>query len=113
MVICGRCQLNFHPNLETGDEQTLCEDCITDLISTRQKKCPVDERESIRILESVITCLSPNSEVQALLESPGVPLTLAKLTATCSRDIHMLALNSFRVGAYLAFQQAKVNRIIQ
>ncbi len=112
MANCERCQQPFTP-LEPGMDQ-LCPTCVENLIEERRKVSPNKESEADQILQNTLECLEEGSEVQALLESPGVGLALARMVAitTDHKDLTMLALNSFRVGAYLAFKQARVNRII-
>lgn len=110
MAKCERCTRDFTPL--SPDMTKLCEDCVNDILADRQAKSPRDEDESRVIIEDVITCINEDSPVQKLLDSPGAALALAKLTHVSKEDIHMLALNSFRMGAYLAFKQAEVNTII-
>ena len=91
-------------------EQDLCDECIENIIATHGR--PNDESESIAIIEDVMTCLNDDSEVQVLLRSPGVALALARLQ-TVTNEPMMMALNSFRMGAYLAFKQRDIEKIIQ
>ena len=64
------------------------------------------------IIRTAMECCKADSRVQSLLESPGVSLAIAKMVTT-STDNNMLALNLFRVGASLAFEQAYVDKLIK
>jgi len=114
MILCERCTKSFNPS---DLRITLCDDCINEIISNHEQDCPrsTDESESQLILQSVMDELEKgiNSPIQQLLESPGVVLALSRLTATGHSNIHMFTLNCFRIGAYLAFKQAKLARILK
>lgn len=69
-----------------------------------------NERANV-IINGVKDVLRDDSQVQCLLESPGVGMALAKMISVEPVDIHLLSLNCFRIGAWLAFESAKIERL--
>jgi len=113
MSICERCGKQFIPVYPEMDE--LCWECVMELISEHEKTCPNEESESSALLEGIIKDMREGSEVEQLLNAPGVPLTIAKMLTVSeqTKDTFYLAQNCFRLGAWMAFNRSKLQKLVE
>lgn len=110
MFTCQRCGKEFTP--EDIRCNQLCEVCITEIINEKRQVCPDDKTDSDAILFGVQECLAKESPVQKLLDQSGVCLALARLVSVTSDDLTMLAMNAFRIGAWMAFNQVELQKLL-